>query len=332
MPSPNTIVFNDPLDKETFRVLSNNLLRYESVIKSSTRFVISDLAKFKDCNLPLALRQKKVETIFMSLDPATQALQMYINDSITLDSLLTSTNSKTRQSTKYINSKRESIKVMSESLASSMDDLWHDFNLIIEVVDKESVVNIPHPTNTAPPIEERNLRDDLLPGKLPTDITPPLFEQWQESLKKYFYSGYEQGKSDKVFFQVLRINLNRHWRILCSDKLSENNSVELNIDIIRKIIYTSHPTFANLFYIFNIEQKNNESPSELLDRIRSELNSSNSPEVSIDNLNTIIAIKSLSDPILKDKLIKFKYENEHSNIEDVASIINKDISTKAINN
>ena len=283
MPSPNTIVFNDPLDKETFRVLSNNLLRYESVIKSRTRFVISDLAKFKDCNLPLALRQKKVETIFMSLDPATQALQMYINDSITLDSLLTSTNSKTRQSTKYINTRRESIKIMSESLAASMDELWHDFNLIVEVVDKESVVDIPQPTHTAPPIEERTLRDDLLPDKLPTDITPPLFEQWQESLKEYFYSAYEQGKSDKVFFHVLRINLNRHWRIICSDKLSEINSVDHNIDIIRKLIYTSHPTFSNLFNIFNTQQKDNESPSELLGSIRSLLSISNSREISIDD-------------------------------------------------
>ena len=114
--------------------------------------------------------------------------------------------------------------------------------------------------------------------------------------------------------------------------MSEHDTVELNIDIIRKLIKTSHPTFSNLFDIFNIKQKNNESPSELLDRIRSEVNSSNSPEVSIDNLNTIIAINSLSDPVLKDKLITFKCENEHSNIEDIATIINKDMSSKTINN
>ena len=173
MSSTNTIVFNNPLDKETFTVLSNKLQRYESIIKSRTRFVINDLAKFKDCNLPLALRKKKIETIFRSLDPATQALQMFVSDSVTLDSLLSSTDSKTRQSTKYINNRRESIKIVSESLAASMDKLWHDFNLIVEVIDKENVIDIPQPIPPTPPIEERTLRDDLLPDKLPTDITPP---------------------------------------------------------------------------------------------------------------------------------------------------------------
>ena len=173
MSSTNTIIFDNPLDKETSRVLSNNLQRYESVIKSRTRFVINDLAKFKDCNLPLALRQKKIETIFRSLDPATQALQMFVSDSVTLDSLLSSTDSKTRQSTKCINNRRESIKIVSESLAVSMDELWHDFNLIVEVTDKENMIDIPQPVLSTLPIEEMTLRDDLLPDKLPADINPP---------------------------------------------------------------------------------------------------------------------------------------------------------------
>ena len=181
MPSPSTITFDDPEDKETFRVLSNNLLRLESVIKSRIRFAISDITKYKDCILPLTLRQKKVETIFVSLDHATQALLKYNNDSATIYSLLSSSTSKTRQSTKYINSKRESIMVMSETLTDSVDDLWHDFNLIVEVLDRENVVNIHQP------IEERDLRTDLHPGILQSDITPPLFEQWQKSLKGYFH-------------------------------------------------------------------------------------------------------------------------------------------------
>ena len=132
---------------------------------------------------------------------------------------------------------------------------------------------------------------------------------------------YDQDSSGRVFLHILRNRLNRHWRLICSDKLSEDNSVELNLNILRKSINTSHPTFSKLFHIFNIQQKINKSPSELLDRIRSQIRVSNTPEIAIDDLNTIIAIKSLSDPILKDKLIKVKYENQHSNIEEVSSII-----------
>ena len=84
MHSPNIIMFDDPEDKETFRALSNDLLRLESAIKSRISFAISDITKYNECMLPLTLRQKKVETIFVSLDHATQALLKYNNDSATI--------------------------------------------------------------------------------------------------------------------------------------------------------------------------------------------------------------------------------------------------------
>lgn len=176
MHSPNSIMFEDPEDKETFRALSNNLLRLESAIKSRISFAISDITKYNECMLPLTLRQKKVETIFVSLDHATQALLKYNNDSATICSLLSSSTSKTRQSMKYINTRRESIMVMSESLTDSVDDLWHDFNNIVEVLDRENVGNIHQPPNVESPTEERDLRTDLHPGVLKSNITPPLFK------------------------------------------------------------------------------------------------------------------------------------------------------------
>ena len=108
--------------------------------------------------------------------------------------------------------------------------------------------------------------------------------------------------------------------------------MELNIDIIRKLIKTSHPTFANLFDIFNTKQVDNQSAGELLEQIRAKVNSSIPPEISVDDLNTIVVINSLSDPILKEKILTFKCQNENSNIEHISIIINKDRSAKTIKN
>ena len=183
-------MFEDPEDKESFRALSSDLFRLEAAIKRKISVAISDITKYNESMLPLTLRQKKVETIFVSLDHTTQALLKYNNDCATIYSLLSSSTSKTRQAMKYINTMRENISAMSESLTDSVDDLWHDFNNIVEVLDRENVGNIHQPPNLVNYTEEKDLRSDLHPGILKSNITPPLFELWQQSLKEYFHSSY----------------------------------------------------------------------------------------------------------------------------------------------
>ena len=59
MHSPNSIMFEDPEDKESFRALSSDLFRLEATTKRKISVAINDIAKYNESMLPLTLRQKK---------------------------------------------------------------------------------------------------------------------------------------------------------------------------------------------------------------------------------------------------------------------------------
>ena len=222
MHSPHSIVFENPEDKEVFRALTNDLLRLEATTKRKIDVAINDIAKYNESMLPLTLRQNKIETIFIVLDHATQALLKFNKDCSTVYSLLSSSTSKTRQATKYINTTKENISAMSEALTDNVDDLWHEFNSLVEDFDRENVSNIRQHPNLV-------------------------------------------------------------------------NNTEKND--------------ANLFDIFNTKQVDNKYASKLLEQIRAKVNSSIPQDVSVDDLNTIVVINSLSDPNLKEKILTFKCQN-----------------------
>ena len=203
----------------------------------------------------------------LSLEPATQALQVVEGDTDMLDSLLSNTHSRSRQNTNLINDKRKQRSQVSQALSFSLGDLYHTFEGIKKKMNDNDIV---HPLqNVSSPATYNNfdIKDDLQPSQLSYNISPALFETWQESLQKWFYSGYGKEGSNQVFHLILLNKLNKQWRMNISDSLSGENSINLNIDIIRQTIYHSHPVFSRRVALFNIHQNPGENASDLLDRI-----------------------------------------------------------------
>ena len=83
----------------------------------------------------------------------------------------------------------------------------------------------------------------------------------------------------------------------------------------------SHPVFSRRANLFNIHQNKDESASDLLDRISIQGKISNVSELSVEDLNTILFIKSLTDINLKDKLLDLKYSDPHSSFYDISAIV-----------
>ena len=158
--SSKSIIFNNEVDKAMFIELNNNIKKNEAIIHGRVRFVTRDLAKVRDCHLPQSIKQNKINYIFHSLDPATQALQMLESDTDSLDSLFRMTDSRSRQNTHSINDKRRHINIVSEALAFSIGDLWHTFNSIEEGVNKDNKTEHIQSAPTPSPSVEFKIEDN----------------------------------------------------------------------------------------------------------------------------------------------------------------------------
>ena len=83
--------------------------------------------------------------------------------------------------------------------------------------------NVAHPAT----YHQFNGIDDLQPGLLNYDISPSLFESWQETLVTWFWSGYGEQGSKEAFYSVLLNKLDRQWKQKLAGLILSSNSILL---------------------------------------------------------------------------------------------------------
>ncbi len=146
--------------------------------------------------------------------------------------------------------------------------------------------------------------DSLRPQKLTKDATPADFRTWKAQFKAYFEASRFDRAPPAQQQAYLKVCLDAELADTITATVDEDAGGVECLDIVCRDFKARYPTFNKRVEYFNIRQRDNESFSATLVRIKNQESDADIRRISIDELRVFRSLTAVTDAKLRQELIK----------------------------